>query len=222
MACAAVLAPWTIRNLRTYDRFVLIASEGGVTFWTGNHPLARGEGDLAANPDLKVAELAFRAAHPGLSAEALEPLYYSDAIGWIRSSPAAWVSLELRKLFYLVVPIGPSYALHSASYRAASDDSVSDRAAAALVGRRGAPRHARAGRDGSPRRLGRHHESRVLSAGAFPYSDHRSSADCRGVRARGEATIVTAPRVLVVVPTYNEKDNLPLVAEGVLAHRTSA
>jgi len=29
---------------------------------------------------------------------------------------------------------------------------------------------------------------------------------------------VTAPRVLVVVPTYNEKDNLPLLAEGVLAH----
>jgi dolichol-phosphate mannosyltransferase len=29
---------------------------------------------------------------------------------------------------------------------------------------------------------------------------------------------VTAPRVLVVVPTYNEKDNLPLVAEGVLAY----
>ena len=29
---------------------------------------------------------------------------------------------------------------------------------------------------------------------------------------------MTGPRVLVVVPTYNEKDNLPLVAEGVLAH----
>jgi 4-amino-4-deoxy-L-arabinose transferase-like glycosyltransferase len=120
VACAVVLAPWTIRNFRTYDRFVLIASEGGVTFWTGNHPLARGEGDLAANPELKVADLAFRAAHPGLSAEALEPVYYSAAIGWIRSNPAAWVSLELRKLFYLVVPIGPSYALHSGRYRAAS------------------------------------------------------------------------------------------------------
>jgi len=120
LACTAVLAPWTLRNLRTYDRFVLIASEGGVTFWTGNHPLARGEGDLAANPALKTADLAFRAAHPGLSAEALEPLYYADAIGWIRSHPAQWAALELRKLFYLVVPIGPSYALHSARYRAAT------------------------------------------------------------------------------------------------------
>ncbi len=120
VACAAVLAPWTLRNLRTYDRFVLIASEGGVTFWTGNHPLAGGEGDLAANPALKTADLGFRAAHPGLSAEALEPLYYADAIGWIRSHPVEWAALELRKLFYLVVPIGPSYALHSARYRAAT------------------------------------------------------------------------------------------------------
>jgi dolichol-phosphate mannosyltransferase len=30
--------------------------------------------------------------------------------------------------------------------------------------------------------------------------------------------VVTAPRVLVVVPTYNEKDNLALLAEGILAH----
>jgi dolichol-phosphate mannosyltransferase len=29
---------------------------------------------------------------------------------------------------------------------------------------------------------------------------------------------LTAPRVLVVVPTYNERDNLPTLAKGVLAH----
>jgi hypothetical protein len=120
IAFALVLAPWTLRNLRAYDRFVLIASEGGVTFWTGNHPLAIGEGDLAANPSLKTADLAFRQAHQGLTAEALEPLYYRDAVAWIASNPLDWISLELRKLFYLVVPIGPSYALHSARYRIAS------------------------------------------------------------------------------------------------------
>ena len=56
-----VVAPWTLRNYRVYGRFVLVASEGGVTFWTGNHPLAHGEGDLAANPAIKRAELAARA-----------------------------------------------------------------------------------------------------------------------------------------------------------------
>jgi len=117
---ALVILPWTIRNIRVHDRFVLVASEGGVTFWTGNNALARGEGDLAANPDLKRAELEFRRSYPGLSAEELEPFYYRAALQWIRQHPLEWVSLVARKAFYTVVPIGPSYAVHSAKYRIAS------------------------------------------------------------------------------------------------------
>jgi 4-amino-4-deoxy-L-arabinose transferase-like glycosyltransferase len=126
LAIAFVLAgllpivPWTFRNIRVYDRFVLIASEGGVTFWTGNHPLAVGEGDLAANPEIKQAEIEFRRAHAGLAPEALEPLYYRDALTYITAHPVWWMSLLARKAFYLAVPIGPSYALHSTRYRAAS------------------------------------------------------------------------------------------------------
>ena len=97
-------------HFATHGRLILIASEGGVTFWTGNHPLARGEGDLAANPDLKRAELDFRAAHPGLTAEELEPLYYRDAFGHIASDPLWWAGLLARKAFYTVVPAGPSCA----------------------------------------------------------------------------------------------------------------
>jgi hypothetical protein len=114
------VAPWTIRNHRVYGRWIAVASEGGVTFWTGNHPLAVGDGDLAANPAIKRAELEFRAAHPGVSAEELEPLYYRDALAWIRSDPAAWLRLLGRKAFYTVVPGGPSYAVHSTKYVAAS------------------------------------------------------------------------------------------------------
>ena len=112
--------PWTIRNHRIYGRWIAVASEGGVTFWTGNHPLARGEGDLAANPDLKRADLEFRSAHPGLTAEQLEPLYYRDAVAWIAAHPGAWAWLLAHKAYYSVVPAGPSYALHSARYRIAS------------------------------------------------------------------------------------------------------
>jgi 4-amino-4-deoxy-L-arabinose transferase-like glycosyltransferase len=115
-----VIAPWTVRNTRVYGRFVLIASEGGVTFWTGNHPLARGEGDLAANPDIKIAELAFRAAHPGLTAEQLEPLYYREALHHIARHPLLWLGLLVKKAFYTIVPIGPSYTLHSTRYLVAS------------------------------------------------------------------------------------------------------
>ena len=112
--------PWTIRNYQTYGRWILVASEGGVTFWTGNHPLATGEGDLATNPELKAAEIAFRRAHAPMTPEQLEPLYYQDAFRWIRENPAAWLALELRKLFFTIVPVGPSYAVHSAKYRIAS------------------------------------------------------------------------------------------------------
>jgi hypothetical protein len=117
---ASVVLPWTARNYRVYDRFVLVASEGGITFWTGNHPLAVGEGDLAANPEIKKAELEFRQAHPGLSAEDLEPLYYRDALAHIAARPGWWLGLLAKKLFYTLIPVGPSYALHSPLYRIGS------------------------------------------------------------------------------------------------------
>jgi 4-amino-4-deoxy-L-arabinose transferase-like glycosyltransferase len=116
----AVVTPWTIRNARVYGRFVLVASEGGVTFWTGNHPLAKGEGDLAANPEIKRAELEFRRAHAGLTAEQLEPLYYRDALAHISAHPFWWAGLLARKAVFTVIPTGPSYTLHSSRYRVAS------------------------------------------------------------------------------------------------------
>jgi hypothetical protein len=120
VVAALCVAPWTIRNHRVYGRWIAVASEGGVTFWTGNHPLARGDGDLAANVEIKRAELAFRSGHPGLTPEELEPFYYRDAFAWIRREPGAWLALLARKAFYTVVPLGPSYAVHSARYRVAS------------------------------------------------------------------------------------------------------
>lgn len=121
LPCALVVVPWSVRNTVAYGRVVLVASEGGVTFWTGNHPLAGGEGDLAANPDLKRANVEFRRRAPaGLTPEQLEPLYYAEAAAWIRSEPIAWIRLLARKAFYTAVPIGPSYRLHSPLYLGAS------------------------------------------------------------------------------------------------------
>jgi 4-amino-4-deoxy-L-arabinose transferase-like glycosyltransferase len=113
--CLVVL-PWTIRNAIVHHRFVLVASEGGVTFWTGNHAEARGEGDLAANPRLKQLNREFRAQHPNLTEEELESIYYREALGFIARDPIDWIGLVGRKLFYTVVPIGPSYRLHSPRY----------------------------------------------------------------------------------------------------------
>ncbi len=115
-----VVAPWTARNYAVYGRPVLIASEGGVTFWTGNHPLAIGEGDMAANPAIKLDNRRVRSAHPGLSPEELEQVYYHEAFDAIAARPGWWLALEAKKLFYLAVPIGPSYMLHSRLYRVAT------------------------------------------------------------------------------------------------------
>jgi 4-amino-4-deoxy-L-arabinose transferase-like glycosyltransferase len=115
-----VVLPWTARNYTVHGRMVLVASEGGVTFWTGNHPLAIGDGDMAANPAIKRDSLRLRAQFPSLSEEAMEPVYYRDALAWMRAHPLDWLSLEARKLFYTVVPIGPSYQLHSRLFITAS------------------------------------------------------------------------------------------------------
>ncbi len=112
----AVVLPWTARNAAVYGRFVLVASEGGVTFWTGNHREARGEGDLAANPHLKLLNREFRERHRGLTEEELEPIYYREALNFIAEAPLRWLGLVAKKLFYTWVPIGPSYRLHSPLY----------------------------------------------------------------------------------------------------------
>jgi len=118
VGAAILIVPWTARNVAHYGRFVLIASEGGLTFWTGNHRLSTGEGDMAANPAIKLDYLEIRRQHPGASQEQLEPIFYREAFRTIESAPVWWVTLLAKKFFYLWVPIGRSYRLHSTLYYA--------------------------------------------------------------------------------------------------------
>jgi hypothetical protein len=113
---ALVVAPWALRNSITHGRVVVVSAQGGVNFWIGNHPQATGDGDLAANPQLKAANLELRRQHPDLTPVQLEPVYYGEAFDWIRSEPVAWAGLLARKAYYTVVPTGPSYRLHSPLY----------------------------------------------------------------------------------------------------------
>jgi len=111
-----IVAPWTARNYAHHGRLVFVASEGGVTFWTGNHPLAVGDGDMAANMGIKLDNQRLRAEYPDVSEEDMEPVYYREALQWMREHPGDWLALQFRKVFYLVVPAGPSYTLHSTRY----------------------------------------------------------------------------------------------------------
>ncbi len=172
---AVVLLPWVARNHAVHGRFVLTAAHGGVTFWTGNNPLARGEGDLAANPDMKRARNALEAGHPGLTAQEMDGVYYREAFAFIGTRRWSGSRSRAKKLFYTVVPIGPSYLLHSRRYRLgswipyATSRALCDR-------RRGPSRPSRVGPlarsvDG---RVGRPHEPRVLPAGTVPHPGDRS------------------------------------------------
>ena len=106
-----------LRNAVVHQRFVPIASEGGVTFWTGNHREAIGEGDLAANPHLKLrnAGVPGRARRP-LGGAARAALLPRGARASSRADPVWWLGLEARKLWYTLVPFGPSYRLHAPRY----------------------------------------------------------------------------------------------------------
>ena len=75
---------------------------------------------MAANPEIKAANLELRREHPGLTPEALEPVYYRTAFRSIASDPVRSVALLAQKAYYLAVPTGPSYTLHSARYRLGS------------------------------------------------------------------------------------------------------
>jgi hypothetical protein len=134
LGVALIVGPWTIRNYVHHGRLMIVASDGGVTFWTGNHPLATGDGDMAANVAIKQDNIRLRAEHPALTEEAMEPIYYREAFAWMAAHPLAWLGLEARKAFYLVVPIGPSYTLHSSRYFVASVASYGVVLVLAIVG----------------------------------------------------------------------------------------
>ena len=54
-----------------------------------------------------------RARIPDCTEEELEPIYYREALGFIAEASGALGRARREKLFYTVVPIGPSYRLHS-------------------------------------------------------------------------------------------------------------
>ena len=188
----AAIAPWTVRNAIVHRQFVPIASSGGVNFWIGNHREAIGDGDLAANPHLKLRNAEFRARHAGLSEEALEPLYYREALGFIAADPVWWLGLEARKLWYTFMPFGPSYRLHAPRYFWASAVSLLLLLPAAVVRARPAAVGHAPGRPPDARRVDRPGRPGVLPARAFPAARAGSGAHCRG-RALRVARAVTTP-----------------------------
>ncbi|UCE58133.1 MAG: glycosyltransferase family 39 protein [Phycisphaerales bacterium] len=83
---AAVVAPWTYRNFRIYERFVPISTNGGMCFFYGNNPLAPDEVEASIEPDRDFKDDAARDAYCS-----------AEAVKHIRSDPVAFVKRTIRK-----------------------------------------------------------------------------------------------------------------------------
>ncbi len=120
IAVLAFIIPWTARNLIAQEKFILIASEGGITFWTGNNSLAVGDGDMAANPQIKEMNNKLRKEYSHLNPAELEEVYYKEAGKFIRENPLDFIVLLIKKGFYFWFPVGRSMSLFSIRHQLVS------------------------------------------------------------------------------------------------------
>lgn len=141
-ATLVTIAPWPMYNVLVHDRIIFMSSRGGPNLWMGNNPLALGDGDVGSNPPMSREYDRISNAHLELSAEELERVFYDLALQFIGEEPGRWIGLEFRKAFYLLVPVGPSYASRSGLYRVAQASSWLLLLVLAGIGRRGLRRSA--------------------------------------------------------------------------------
>lgn len=128
---AVTIAPFTLRNFVVSREFVLISSHGGLNFLVGNGPGANGvyRALPGITPDIggqredsrKVAEAA---EGRSLSSREVSEYFAKKAWSWIRESPAAALSLFLRKIRFFLsgdeAPLNfsfPWYREHSFALR---------------------------------------------------------------------------------------------------------
>lgn len=94
-----VIAPWSVRNFLAFDEFVWMATEGGVTFWASNNPLATG-GWVEPSPATWLGPDPPRDLRgwPRLTETESEARFWAAAMDWIQGHPAEFLSLLPRKL----------------------------------------------------------------------------------------------------------------------------
>lgn len=96
---AVFILPWTIRNAIQFHEFIPSATEGGVTFWSGNNALAAGgvvEPSTATWPDSDPP--AGLHGWPELSEKESDERFYASALAWIKSHPRDFIVLLPKKL----------------------------------------------------------------------------------------------------------------------------
>lgn len=83
---AVLIAPWSIRNSRVFDEFVLLSTNSGDTFWMGNNP--QSDGGYMPLPEY-TADMTETQREDHLREQAME---------FIRENPLRFAQLTLKKL----------------------------------------------------------------------------------------------------------------------------
>lgn len=96
---ALFILPWTVRNYLQFEALIPLATEGGVTFWSGNNALATGgvvEPSAATwpGPDPPAGLRGW----PELSERESENRFYASALAWIQAHPKDFLALLPKKL----------------------------------------------------------------------------------------------------------------------------
>lgn len=87
LGIALAVGPWTLRNYATFDRFVLVSTNGGDNFYRANNPLATGGYTQKGEIDLS-----------GLSEIEQDKQGKQLALAWIHEHPATFAKLMLEKV----------------------------------------------------------------------------------------------------------------------------
>ncbi|HEY7161610.1 MAG TPA: hypothetical protein VH815_10140, partial [Acidobacteriota bacterium] len=103
-----MLLPWNLHLYRKEGHPIFIASEGGITLWTGTHPQYSGDGDLSVNPGVQHDYRELLKKYSGLSSAERGQIYTALSYQNVVKNPARFVIVEIKKLIFWILPIGPS------------------------------------------------------------------------------------------------------------------
>ncbi|MBC8057220.1 MAG: hypothetical protein H7Y61_11650 [Rhizobiales bacterium] len=84
VTAALLFAPWVYRNYQLFDRFVLVAANGGPNLWMGNNPAS--SGGYMPLPERAFANEVER-----------DRFYGSEAVAYIKNNPLAYLRLAVRR-----------------------------------------------------------------------------------------------------------------------------
>jgi 4-amino-4-deoxy-L-arabinose transferase-like glycosyltransferase len=103
-----ILLPWNFHLYRKEGHLIFIASEGGITLWTGTHPSYSGDGDLSVNSEVQRDYRELLKKYSALTPAERGQIYTRLAFENILKHPAQFAVVEFKKLVFWILPMGPS------------------------------------------------------------------------------------------------------------------